>query len=63
MDQKDERIAELEAALEPFAAFGANNVDEDGWNGLEQCASIHTWFGPSEFRAARDALGAKPDAE
>ena len=63
VDEKDRRIAELEAALEPFATFGANNVDEDGWSGREQGASIHTWFGPSEFRAARDALGTKPDAE
>jgi hypothetical protein len=63
MDERDRRIAELEAALQPFATFGANNVDEQGWNGGEQRQSIHTWFGPSEFRAARDVLGTRPDED
>lgn len=56
MGARKRRIAELEAALVPFASFGEDNVDEEGWNGLEQRASITTWFGPSDFRAARDAL-------
>ena len=43
-------------ALAPFAAFAAQAVDGEGWSGREQNASIHTWFGPGDFRAASAAV-------
>lgn len=52
----DATIAGMGKALEPFAAFADGNVDAEGWSGLEQRASITTWFGPSDFRRARAAL-------
>lgn len=55
-EASEKRLTELLAVLEPFAIFGADNVDEDGWSGREQQGSIDTWFGPSEFRAARNAF-------
>ena len=53
-------------ALEPFANFAANFVDDDGWNGVG--LSVHKerisyWFGPSEFRAARAALASIKENE
>jgi hypothetical protein len=58
-------MARMRSALEPFATFGKNNVNEDGWK--EGCAGrdrIVDWFGPSEFRAAVDALsGQHPHSE
>lgn len=46
------RIAELEAALRPFAVFG-KNVDDNGWTSTIHREPISMWFGPSDFRAAR----------
>jgi hypothetical protein len=54
---KDAEIAKwerLRKALEPFASFGdvADDLMRD---------RICDWFGPSDFTAARDALGARPE--
>lgn len=48
----EERIAEMEAALEPFAMEGW--ADENGWT-ERGCPNdrICDWFGPSDFRRAR----------
>ena len=50
LDERDAALARAERAekaLEPFATFGANNVDEHGWNGREQNQTIYglTSFG------------------
>lgn len=51
------RIAELEAALRPFAdSHPAECVGEDGWTTTVHREPISTWFGPSDFRAARAAM-------
>lgn len=42
-------------AAESFAEWAAANVDAEGWSGDEQKQSIHTWFGPSEFRELQHA--------
>lgn len=57
-EAKDRRIAELEAALRPFASLSWM-VGPDGWVSSESRAPISTWMGPSDFRAAGAAL---PDA-
>jgi hypothetical protein len=57
MPSREQEIEMLRAALEPFATYGEGNVDEHGWK--EGCGGrdrIVDWFGPSEFRAAKDAL-------
>lgn len=48
----EERIAEMDAALEPFAMEGW--ADENGWT-ERGCPNdrICDWFGPSDFRRAR----------
>ena len=54
-----ERILELEAALRPFAeSHVAECVGDDGWTTTIHRESISTWFGPSDFRAARAAINA-----
>lgn len=55
---KSARIAELEAALEPFADFADDFVDEHGWRMLP--GRVFDWFGPSDFRRARAALREEP---
>lgn len=46
------RRVELEAAILPFAEFGAENVTDDGtWKSTIHREPISTWFGPSDFRA------------
>jgi hypothetical protein len=53
----DEERERLEEALEPFATFAKNNTDEDGWTeGACKGERIVDWFGPSDFRAALEAL-------
>lgn len=42
-------------ALEPFATFAEQAVDENGWSDLGLSLKderIVDWFGPSDFRAA-----------
>lgn len=51
------RIAELSEALEPFATFADTFIDSEGWNGPMSSTRIVDWFGPSDFRTARAALG------
>jgi len=55
---KDEEIARLREALEPFATFGLS-PDGDIRDGLMR-DRICDWFGPSEFDAVRAALNGKP---
>lgn len=50
-----DEIETLRAALEPFASF-AENVDADGWTSTIHREQISTWFGPSDFRRASEAL-------
>lgn len=51
------RIAELEAALRPFAeSHPAECVDDNGWTTTVHREPISTWLGPSDFRAARAAM-------
>ena len=38
-------------ALEPFAQFARDNIDDEGWTSNIHRESISTWFGPSDFRA------------
>lgn len=57
------RIAELEAALEPFREFAEHAIDGDG-SGWVWASNIHregisAWFGPSDFGAVRATLPAK----
>lgn len=52
---------EARGALKPFATFAADNIDAEGWDGIKHRASISTWFGPSDFRAAHLALTTSPD--
>lgn len=54
-------IGELREALEPFATFADTFVDEEGWNGPMSTTRIVDWFGPSDFRRARSAVGPSPD--
>lgn len=52
-------VVGLREALEPFATFGADQVDDEGWNdtGLSTKEErIVDWFGPSDFRRALAAL-------
>ena len=62
-DRVHAKLAASDAALEPFAAFGLDNVDDSGWakNGY-QGDPIRYWFGPSEFRAAI-AASHRPEPE
>ncbi len=55
LNKAADEIERLRAALEPFAEFG-KNVDADGWTSNIHRERISTWFGPSDFRAAADAL-------
>ena len=57
--ERDDLKAEnerLREALEPFASFSAEFVDQEGWTGPMSKARIVDWFGPSDFRAASTAL-------
>lgn len=45
----------LRSALEPFATF-AENVDTNGWTSDIHRERISVWFGPSDFRRAKEAL-------
>lgn len=65
-----ERVAELEAALEPFANFGADNTASDllasgpcGIWSVGGCEGerIKDWFGPTDFYKAH--LAARPEGE
>jgi hypothetical protein len=49
-------VREMREALEPFAEYGTNNVDDDGWTGPMSHTRIVDWFGPSDFRRARAAI-------
>lgn len=54
-------IERKDAALRPFAAFAVSNVGADGWNEIGLSTKderVVDWFGPSDFREARAALGA-----
>lgn len=46
------RLAEAEKALGPFAEFGRDNTNADGWMSNIHREAISTWFGPSDFRRA-----------
>lgn len=47
-------VERAKEVIEPFADFGVNNTDADGWGGTRcEGERIRDWFGPSEFRAAR----------
>jgi hypothetical protein len=56
--RQDTDLARMREALEPFAEFALSNVDADGWAlpTSVQNDRIRDWFGPSDFRAARQAL-------
>jgi hypothetical protein len=54
---QDDRLRIAVEALEPFAAF-AENVDAEGWTSNIHRERISVWFGPSDFRRAREALAA-----
>lgn len=52
-------LAKLECAveaLEPFATWAENEVDAEGWKNPPMRERIVDWFGPSDFRAAAEAL-------
>lgn len=54
----------LVEALEPFATFADTFVDDDdGWTGTMKQERIVDWFGPSDFRRARQALAATIPAD
>lgn len=59
------RIAELEKALEPFATFGVGDDTYSDGDALEEFIvglmrdRIVDWFGPSDFRAARETYNRK----
>jgi hypothetical protein len=58
LDLVREMAGEMDAlrrALEPFVSF-SENVDADGWTSSIHREQISTWFGPSDFRRAREAL-------
>lgn len=56
---KDEDLARLREALEPFATDWA---DENGWTDTAcQKDRIVDWFGPSDFLRVRAALTGKAD--
>lgn len=43
--------------LEPFASFGKDNVDSEGWNDIGVSTKnerVVDWFGPSDFRRANE---------
>jgi hypothetical protein len=50
-----EALERKDAALLPFAQFSVN-TDDNGWLSNIHRESISTWFGPSAFRDADDAL-------
>lgn len=52
--EKDARIARLEKALATFAEF-AIWTDESGWTSTIHKEPISVWFGPSDFREAKEA--------
>ena len=56
--EKTRRIAELEAALKPFAEF-AIWVGDNGWTSTIHREPISVWFGPSDFREAAAAMAKK----
>lgn len=60
IEKQAERIERLEKALRPFAAF-AENVDEQGWTSNIHREGVSVWFGPSDFREARQALSPTED--
>lgn len=53
-------LERAKAVIAPFAQFGADNTDDEGWGG-NRCEGerIRDWFGPSDFRAAREWLEGK----
>lgn len=64
MADSADRIAELEAALEPFASeFAKVFVDDEGWTGPMNKERIVDWFGPSDFRVACAALNPSARSE
>jgi len=54
---KDASIEALEKALRPFAEFG-ENTNADSWASNIHKEPISTWFGPSDFRRAHEAIAA-----
>jgi len=52
----------LREALEPFASFADTFVDAEGWTNSMRRERIVDWFGPSDFRKARAALGGGGEA-
>ena len=53
---RDDVIARLKAALQPFAEFALDNIANDAWANNTHRESISTWFGPSDFVNALRAL-------
>lgn len=54
-----ERVRELEEALRPFAEFGQQSTDENGWASNIHREGMSTWFGSKDFRRAARAM--EPD--
>lgn len=60
-EQAERELERVREALRPFAIFGANNVNEEGWkDGCPGRDRIVDRFGPSKFRAAKEALDSAP---
>ncbi len=49
---------QLREALKPFGSYAVGTVDDHGWTSPMGRTRIVDWFGPSDFRGAREALGA-----
>lgn len=54
--------ATLRMALEPFAEFAHDLVNDDGWIGSIGRERISDWLGPTDFRTARAALAGHEQA-
>lgn len=61
-----DEVDRLAAAIAPFARYGRDNTDDEGWTCGTGGERIRDWFGPSEFRrlhlSAR-AVGIDVDAD
>jgi hypothetical protein len=49
-------IVKLRQGLVPFANFGTREVDEHGWKNWPMRDRLVDWFGPTDFRRARDLI-------